>query len=507
MKSVRSGYVASCLLAVGCSAEPSLTIYNQNFAVVRDVVPLELKAGVNEVRFAETTAHLEPESVMLLDPSGKLELQVIEQNYRNDPVSQELLLSLFEGKTIGFVVKEPMKPDRTVQGKIIRSGYAPHSQQAMQRYGSRYSQSQMMYAYGGGSANQPIVEAEGVIRFGLPGQPVFPSLGDDAILKPMLTWKLQAAKDAKLEAQLTYMTGGMSWSADYNAVSEENGDTLDLIGWVTMDNQSGKTFENAKVKLMAGDVSKLNPGSRFDLDRAQMAYDSCAVGVRSGPGVVERRFDEYHLYSLERPCTLRDRETKQVEFIRATGVSCKKVYVYDGLNVDWQRWRGYGMENLRRNEEFGSASDTKVAVLREFQNTKANGLGMPLPKGQVRFYVKDGRQLEFTGENVIDHTPKDERVRIFTGNAFDLVGERRRTQFKVDSSGKWTDESFEIKVRNHKKEAVEIRVVEHLYRWLTWDITNFSAPFNKSDSQEIVFPVALKPDEEKTVTYTVHYSW
>ena len=496
-----------CLIAAGAGAEPALTIYNQNFAVVRDTVPLDLKRGINEVRFAETTAHLEPDSVILRDPAGKFKLQILEQNYRNDPVSQELLLSLFEGKTIDFFVRETNKPDRTVPGKIIRSGYVVHSQQAMQRYGQRYSQSQNGMAYGGGGTSQPIIEVEGQIRFGLPGLPIFPSLGDDTILKPMLSWMLEAGKSGKLMADLAYVTGGMSWEADYNVVEPETGDLLDVTGWVTMDNQSGKTFENARIKLMAGDVSKIQTRDGVENElRISGLYAARAHGS-DAPPVSEKAFDEYHLYTLQRPSTLRDRETKQVEFIRTTGVKSQKIYVYDGLKVDWRRWRGYGMENLRENSEFGTESDTKVAVMREFKNSEANQLGMPLPKGRVRFYKQDGTQLEFTGENVIDHTPKDETVKVYTGNAFDLVGERRRTLFKVDNSNHWADEAFEIKLRNHKKEAVEIRVVEHLYRWLNWEITEKTNTFLKTDAQTMEFRLQLKPEEEQTITYTVHYSW
>lgn len=173
----------------GFAAEPALTIYNQNFAVVRDTVPLDLKKGVNDnVNFSDTTEHLEPDSVILRDPAGNLKLQILEQNYRNDPVSQELLLSLFEGKTIDFSIHESNKPDRTVKGKIIRSGSVAHSQEAMRRYGQQYYKSQMAMAdAGSGGPSQLIIEMDGKIQFGLPGQPVFPSLGDDTILKPMIS--------------------------------------------------------------------------------------------------------------------------------------------------------------------------------------------------------------------------------------------------------------------------------------------------------------------------------
>ncbi len=486
----------------GLAADPALTIYNENFAVVRDTIPLDLKPGTNTVTFADTTAHLEPDSVILRDPSGKINLQILEQNYRNDPVSQELLLSLFEGKTIDFLVKEDGKPDTTVQGKIIRSGYVSHSQEAMQRYGQQYYQAQQAYT----TATQPIVEVDGKIQFGLPGLPIFPSLGDDTILKPMITWQLAADAPGKLDAELAYVTGGMSWQAAYNVIAPEDGDLIDVIGWVTMDNQSGKTFENAKIKLMAGDVNKIqnqNPG----MDGAVFAGQAVMLSAAAPPGVTEKTFDEYHLYSLPHPTTLHDGETKQVEFIRASGVKSEKIYVYDGIKIDWNQYGGWNMQNIRQNEQFGSTSDTKVAVMREFKNSDDNHLGIALPKGRVRFYKKDGDQLEFTGENVIDHTAKDEMVKIYTGNAFDLVGERTRTSFRVDNGNAWADESFDIKLRNHKKEPVEIRVVEHLYRWTNWTISGNTDPFVKTDAQAIEFRIQLKPDEEKTVSYKVHYSW
>jgi hypothetical protein len=488
------------------AGQPALTIYNQNFAVVRDTVPIDLRQGINNVRFTETTAHLEPDSVILRDSTGKTNLQILEQNYRNDPVSQELLLSFFEGKTIDFLVVEPSKPNAIVQGKIVRSGYARHSQEAMQRYGQRYAMAQSAMAYQSGGMSQPIIEVDGKLRFALPGQPLFPPLGDDTILKPTIEWQLQADKAGKLDAELAYITGGMSWEADYNIVAPEKSDLLDFVGWVTIDNQSGKTFVNAKIKLMAGDVSKIQQAEGVALDRNEEL--GALRSATMAPPLSEKAFEDYHLYTLARPATVRDRETKQVEFIRASGVKSERIYVYDGLKIDWNQWRGYRMENIRNNQDLGTEMEAKVAVMREFKNSEANHLGMPLPKGRVRFYKQDDdKQLEFTGENLIDHTPRDETLRVFTGNAFDLVGERRRTNVKADSSNHWLDESFEIKLRNHKKEPVEIRVVEHLFRWTNWDITEKSDPFTKTNAQMIEFRIPVKADEEKTIHYTVHYSW
>ena len=482
------------------SPQPSLTIYNEDFAVVRQELPLDLRSGENLVNVNDITMHLEPDSVILRDPTGKHALQVLEQNYRADPISEPLLLSLYEGKTIDFEVGTPQEM-QIVKGKVIRSGYVPHDYFAMNRYGQEYDQGQTA-----ATAAQPIVEVNGQLRFSLPGTPVFPSLTDDSILKPRLEWLLATDKAGKFPAEFSYVTGGMSWQADYNIVAPEKGDMVDIVGWVTMDNQTGKTFENARIKLMAGDVNKIQPGMNGRIATQMVMVDGAAA--MAGPPVTEKAFDEYHLYTLERTTTLRDRETKQVEFIRAAGVGTKQIYIYDGVKIDANRYNGWIWENFRNDRTYGTESNPKIWVMREFVDSQANHLGMPLPKGRVRFYRRnDDGQIEFTGENIIDHTPRDETVRIYTGNAFDLTGERIRTNYLVDDSKSTATESFEIKVRNHKKEPVEVRVVEHLYRALTWDIAFASAEHKKTDSHTIEFPVTIAPDGEKTITYTAHYSW
>jgi hypothetical protein len=472
--------VLTGLTAQAVFAQPALTIYNQNFAVVRDTVPLGLQSGVNTVRYADATAQVEPDSVILRDPTGKYSLQILEQNYRNDPVSQELLLSLFEGKTIDFVnlrLKDNTQTREIIPGKVIRSGYVP-----------------------GGNSEQPIIEVNGKLQFSLPGEPRFPDLGDDTVLKPTLNWLLQSDKPGKFDAEVGYVTGGFDWSASYNLVSPEKGDNVDLVGWITMNNNSGKTFENAKIKLLAGDVNKIQPPTRafrMTMNAAMPLFDSLA------PAVTEKAFDEFHLYSIARPTTLHDRETKQVEFVHAEKMFAPTIYVYDGASD----YRFYG--GLNTQQGYGESGNKKVLVQREFVNADTNQLGVALPAGKLRFYRRDDDgQLQFVGENTIDHTPRNETIRVTTGNSFDLVGERKQTNFRVDTGDKWIDESFEIKLRNRKKDTpVEIRVVEHLYRWSNWNITAKSDDFVKKDSQTIEFRIPVKPDEERVVTYSVHYSW
>jgi hypothetical protein len=479
MKTLASILFLGAAATLAAFAQPALTIYNQNFAVVRDTVPLDLKSGANAVVYSGATAQVEPDSVILRDPAGKHSLQLLEQNYRNDPVSQELLLSLFEGKTIDFQnerMKDNTQTREIIPGKIIRSGFVP-----------------------GGGNEQPIIEVDGKLQFTLPGQPLFPDLGNDTILKPAFNWLLQSGQPGKFDAEVGYVTGGFDWSASYNLVSPEKGDLVDLVGWITMNNNSGKTFENAKIKLMAGDVNKIQP--------PQIRYrmvQSLAAGAmnENAPAVTEKAFDEFHLYSIARPTTLHDHETKQVGFVHAEKMYAPTIYVYDGA-------AGYQFYGLNYDQGYGTEENKKISVMREFVNAETNQLGIALPAGKLRFYRRDDDgQLQFVGENTIDHTPRNETVHVTTGNAFDLVGERKQTNFRVDTGDKWIDETFEIKLRNRKKDApVEIRVVEHLYRWNNWQITAKSDDFIKKDSQTIEFRVPVKPDEEKTVTYTVHYSW
>ena len=442
------------------------------------------------MRVTDITAHLEPDSVMVRDLRRPDSLQIIEQNYESDP-AQPGAAAAQVGRPIARIRDHrsgDAREKRIVQGRILRSGYVPHAS-AMQRYGQQYASRQMIYSQpqGGG---QPIVEVDGKIRFGLPGTPIFDALDPKAFLKPTLLWHLWSEDAGEHEVEFSYLTGGMRWEASYNAVAPDDGDSFDIVGWVTLENMSGKDFEQASVKLMAGDVARAPEAG---------VYGGFAARARSGgenvagPAVTERSFEEYHLYSLERPTTVLDREIKQVEFIRAANVPAKRIYVYDGWKLDPQ-YRGWDYSNIRNRAEYGTLSNPKVWVMLEFENSEDSNLGMPLPKGKVKVYRRDiDERNEFIGEDQIDHTPKDETVRLYTGNAFHVVGERRQTNFQHDSRQRWLDESFEIKVRNHKDEEIEVRVVEHLYRWTQWEIRASSHQHTKPDSRTIVFRPAHRP--------------
>jgi hypothetical protein len=428
MKTLALIGVTAALLPLSLTAGPALTIYNQNFAVVRETIPFDLKAGVNVVNFAGATTQVEPDSVVLRDAAGKVALRILEQSYRADAASQGLLLALNEGKELDFSVTDQNGKEYAVKGRVIRSGYKA-----------------------GGEAGTPIIEVDGKLRFSLPGQPLFPSLGDDAILKPTLSWQVNSEKTAKLDAELGYITGGMSWQAAYNFVAPEKGDQVDIVGWVTVSNNTGKVFTDAAIKLMAGDVNRVQPEDPFAGRRDKVVRMSMAAPAAAE--VTEKAFDEFHLYSLPRTVTLRDQETK---------------------------------------------------------NTKENGgLGLPLPKGRTRFYRQDSAdgRLEFVGENNIDHTAKNETVRIYTGDVFDIAVERKQTDSKLSSRNDQREEAFEITLRNRKADPVEVRVTEHFYSWPNWTIIQQSDPSEKIDAQTAEFRVQLKPDEEKKITYRVRYDW
>ena len=463
----------SSLALASAHAEVALTIYNQNLAVIRDVVPLSLEQGESRVTYDRATAQVIPDSVVLRDASGKLDFFLREQSYRNDPISQGLLLSLFEGKTIPFQRFLSDGRVELIDGKIVRSGYST-----------------------GRAVKAPVIETEDGLQFSLPGTPLFPSLGDDSILRPTLSWLLATPEALSGEAQLSYLSRGFSWEASYNLVAPEEGETVTLSGWITTTNSSGTDFEDARLKLVAGDVNITQDMPMSQIRSRSQAMDSFS----SREKVAQKDFDDFHLYTLPRPITLRDKETKQVEFLRSPKVQARKSYLYDPVN-----YRFTGGRNTNRIEEKYSKD---VGIYWTFQNTDEDGLGIPMPAGKMRFYREDSADgnLEFVGENRIDHTPNNEEVKVYTGNAFDLVGERKVTDFESDNNARTMKETIEVTLKNRSKKAHQIVAREHLWRWSNWEI-NSENPYEKTDSNSIEFSVELAPDEVKKITYEVIYNW
>ena len=304
-----------------------------------------------------------------------------------------------------------------------------------------------------------------------------------------------AEEATNFEGQLSYLSRGLTWTASYNLVAPEEGELVTLSGWITANNRSGTTFEEAKIKLVAGDVNTVQTTRRLQDSIVRFSERADPTGA-----VQEKAFDDFHLYTLPRPVTLRDQETKQVEFLRSAQVQANKTYLYDPVPA---RYRG--SRNVNPNDKSFSK---EIGIFWNFANTEENGLGVPMPAGTVRFYREDSDDgnLEFVGENTISHTASKENLSIYTGNAFDLIGERKVTDFKYDKQGKKLQETIEITLKNRSKKTQTITSREHLWRWRQWEIETES-DFEKTDSNTIEFTETLEPDEIVKLTYTVIYSW
>jgi len=446
------------------------------FALVRVDRDLELVPGRSTLKFTDVAALIDPTTVQfrsLTDPTGT---KVLEQNFQFDLVSTEKLLSRYVDRKVS-VESEQGDGVKVVEGTLL-SAY------------------------------------DGLVLRGDDGQihalrnwngMTFGELPGGLITRPTLEWDVLAAKGGNHRARVSYQTGGITWWADYNLIFTEGADAnsgfVDVGAWVSLLNQSGASYQDAKLKLIAGDVNRVQPDQKaFRMRTLEMA----AVADAAPAGFEEKSFFEYHLYTLGRPATLPNNSTKHIElFDAATRVPAKKQLVYYGAE-------GYGFYgSLMLDREFGPTSNTKVDVWLTLKNDKASGLGMPLPAGRIRVSQQDKADgsMEFIGEDKIDHTPRDEDVRVKLGTAFDVVGERRQTDFALNSKGRVMEEAFEIKVRNHKDQAVNVVVRENLYRWSQWALIAQSTPFEKKDARTIEFPVRIAADGEAIVTYRVRYTW
>jgi hypothetical protein len=501
-----------CLLVSSLTllaSEPSVTVYNGGFAVVRDRIDLALGQGAGLIRYAGASAHVEPGTALIAVPEG---VRVLEHTYRNDPVSVTRLLQLFEGKTIDI---EVVLGDRREirKARIVRAPVTVH-QEAWQRFGQAYAQRQQNLFWGAGSqGNEVLLEIDGQLRFGLPGTPIFPSLPAGTDLRPTLEWQVRAATPVQGQGEVSYLCDGMRWDAAYTLTAAADDEAhVDLNGLITVENQCGTDFSAARLKFVAGEVAKLGDGQGGRAERDGLmnavgaAMDSRFANIESR--AEGKAFSDFHLYTMPDPVDLRDRETKQLGFLDAAHVASSKRLIYDGLDVNWNQYQGWGPYQFRSQREFGTTFNPKVVVERVIENSAKNHLGKPLPAGVVRCYLKDADgKPEFIGESLIDHTPDGETLHLRTGNAFDLVGERVQTDFTIDENQHRVSETFRITLRNHRAQPAAVTVVEHLYRTVNWEIRSPSLPVTKRDSATIEVPLAVPAQGETTFTYVAAYSW
>jgi hypothetical protein len=442
------------------------------FSIVKERRKIPLQAGRNSIRFEDVAAKIDGSTVTfqsLTDPKGTA---VLEQAFEFDLASADRILDRYIGQEV-----ELIRDEAQYKGKLLS-------------FDPRF----LVLDVRGETVILGRDERLKRLSLGaLPG---------GLVTKPTLVWMVDAEKAGEHLAEVAYETKDMSWSADYTAIISADEKTADLSSWVTIRNQSGASYKDAGLKLVAGDVHR---APQPQVMNYRGAAAEVAMKADSG-GFTEKSFFEYHLYTLGRKTTIPDRSLKQVELFNPVAkVPVTKVFLYDGLR-DMPWWGGGGPN---QDQGFGGAGNKKVGVFLEIDNTKENGLGIPLPAGRMRIHKRDDADgfPELIGEDAIDHTPKDEKVRLKVGDAFDVVGERRQTDFACDYNAHWIRESVEIKLRNHKAEAVEVLVAERMYRWVNWTLEKKSHEYEKKDAQLLHFPVNVPKDGETVITYTVKYTW
>jgi len=439
--------------------EIALTIYNQNFGLVREVRSIDLGKGRVSLEFADVASTIQPETVAIRGRSGADALSVLEQNYLYDLLDPAKLLEKYVGR------------DVTVYRWNERTGHDE-------------AQPARVLATNGGV----ILKIGDEITFGYPGRIAFPEIPDDLIARPTLRWLLESRRERQT-VEVSYLARQLSWQADYVMVLGDAGDKASLQGWVTLSNQSGASYENARLKLVAGDVQRVTT----EHDLKGLASRMRAVEEAGVGGFQQEGLFEYHLYTLGRPTTLRDREQKQVSLLEASDAGVKKRLIFRGQ----PRWyRSHLPEPMRRQ---------KVGVFLDVDNRAENGLGMPLPKGTVRVYQADSSgALQFVGEDRIDHTPRNETVQVRTGDAFDVVADRRQTDFRVLSSC-LSESAWEIQLRNHKDRAETVEVLERASG--DWRILQSTHAAKKEDAESFRFVVPVPADGEVEIGYRVRVRW
>lgn len=449
--SVASRDAASALLSTASAAESTekesteVTVYNQNIALIKETRNVRLERGYNTVRYVDVASLIDPTSVLFYDLSYP-DTEVLEQNYEYDVVNREKLLSKYLDRDVTIT-----SDNVTYTGKLLGTGGAII-----------------------------LKTSSGVVTLDRAEKIEFPDAAG-LLTKPTLVWYLQTDSSGEHRIQTTYLTNGMNWHADYVLKVGRDDSAGDLKGWVTVDNRAGTSYPNAKLKLVAGDVNRVffAPSKAMDMYQYPTPVPTAAA---YGMGFVEKPLFEYHIYSLGRKTDIGNNEIKQISLLGADSVKLKKELVYDGTYY----------------------SD-KVRVMLEFMNSESNKLGVPLPGGRVRAYKEDtDGQLQFLGEDSISHTPKDEKVRVHIGDAFDVVGTRTQTDYRKLGENAY-EYSIRVELRNHKAEAVDVTVVEHLYG--SWRIISSSDPYTKKDANTIEFSVNVGANGTRAVTYTADFGY
>lgn len=435
----------------------SITVYNQNFGVVREVRELaSLGTGRVSLEFRDVAASIQPQTVSIKSLTAPGAISVLEQNYRFDLLTPQTLLEKFVGKKIRtYRYHEATGKEEAADAELLSV-----------------------------NDQQPILRLNGEVTFGYPARYAFSQVPDNLIAKPTLMWLVQS-QQAKQTVEVSYLTQNLSWSADYVLVVNEQDTVGSLQGWVTLVNQSGASYKDAELKLVAGDVNRVQPEPMYKSANTAVP----AAAPRGGAQFEEQGLFEYHLYTLGRPTTLLQNEQKQVSLLEADGVKIDKKLIF------------YGQQYWFRGQYGQIQSNQKVGVYLDFKNEEKNKLGIPLPKGTLRVYKADkSGAKQFVGEDQIDHTPRDEKLRVKMGEAFDVVGDRKQTEWRA--LGSCTSESsWEIELRNHKDTPVVVEDYEPVGG--DWTVVESSIPYVKKDAGTFTFDVKVPARGKTKVTYKV----
>jgi hypothetical protein len=456
--SIQIGDAAQLTSSLKDQQDVAVTIYNSNVGLVKDIRLIDFRPGIHELKFMDVAAKIDPTTVHIKSLINGSSLNILEQNYEYDLLSPQKLLEKFVGQKVQLATINPeTKKEEIVEATLLSTQ--------------------------GGN----IFQIGDKISIGHPGRILLSKIPENLISQPTLEWMLEnkLSKPQKLEA--SYLTSGINWKADYVAVVNKLDTTTDLTGWVTIDNRSGATYQNALLKLVAGDINRVQPEAQMDYARAKMAAKEAA-----SPQFKEESFFEYHLYTLDRRTTIKDNQTKQMTLLDANQVPIKKLFIFSG-NPQYYYYQDQ------------SSNKQKIGVFLELENSKKNNLGIPLPKGTIRVYKedKDG-SLQFVGEDRIDHTPKDEKFKIKIGKAFDVVGERIQTDYKRLGRNVF-EVAFEMSLRNHKNEDIKVFVEEPIPG--DWEMLSNTHPYEKLNAHLIRFEVPVAKDKEEKAKYRIRFGY
>src|SRR3979409_1816216 len=438
----------------------NITVYNSNLGLVRETRRLTLPQGQIALRFADVTAQIRPETVHLASLTAPAALRILEQNYQYDLLNPAKLLDKFVGKEITLVLRHYQNNTET---------FEPVQATLLSNNGGQVWRIKV----------QIVINPTNITEMR------FPDLPKNLVATPTLVWELENRESASQMIEASYLTAGMNWRADYVLLVNADDTKGDLQGWVTLTNASGATFEDARLQLVAGDVNRVSEEREYAL-ASSMQRKSMSDAAQ----FQEQGFFEYHLYTLQRPTSIRDNETKQVSLLEAAGFDVKKEFVLNGQHYYYTNYNNPGQPIKE-----------KVGVYVQFRNAQQNKLGMPLPAGTVRLYKKDDKgNQQFIGEDRIDHTPKDEDVRVKVGDAFDVVAERKQTDYKVIARYVY-EYAYEIKIRNHKDGPISVVVNEPIGG--DWEMISATVEAKKTAAFAAQFNVPVAKDGEATLSYRV----